>query len=202
MTDDGPRGVVLPMPPRRLMFVTLTALALAACLDGPGEVLTGETGETGDGDPPAGLAVALVDAGAWSSAPLASDPLAAHQPEEVVCLPGAWVEEFGVLEASTETCNYLSLEQPLAAGLEAGDRVAIELWWAALLAPEPAAGHLALLVDGELLWETWVEIPAKADARRFEFASPISAEPGARVIFHLHNHGQNTWTLATVERLE
>ena len=106
-----------------------------------------------------------------------------------------------MLEVSTQTCNYLSLEQPLAAGLDEGDRVRVTLWWAALLAPEPAAGHLALLIEGELLWDTWIEIPAKADARTIEFTSPITAEPGARVTFHLHNHGQNTWTLASVERL-
>jgi hypothetical protein len=29
--------------------------------------------------------------------------------------------------------------------------------------------------------------------------APFAADPGTPVYFHLHNHGQNTWTLGAIE---
>ena len=143
----------------------------------------------------------LVEAGAWEAGAGDLDPLASHRPEPWICPPGSWGEEFGALEVSTGACNYLHVEQPLRVDLARGDQLRVQLWWSGLLAPEPAIAHLALLVEGELLWEREVEVPGPAAAHELEFPSPITAEVGARVIFHLHNHGQNSWTLAALERV-
>ncbi|NJK32711.1 MAG: hypothetical protein HC927_10030, partial [Deltaproteobacteria bacterium] len=75
-------------------------------------------------------------------------------------------------------------------------------WWGTLISGTPAEGHLALFVDGELLWETHVAIPGKADAYRVVIDSPLAAPAGAEVIFHLHNHGYNSWNFAGVELLD
>jgi hypothetical protein len=140
----------------------------------------------------------LAHADRWRESPAHTDPLSEHRPDVVACV--GWGEEFGALELSTATCNYASLEQPLAESIEPGDPLHIELWWSGLLAPEPAVAHLALLVDDALLWETEIEIPGPADARTIDFDSPIAAPAGATLTFHLHNHGQNSWTLGSVER--
>jgi hypothetical protein len=138
----------------------------------------------------------------WSPSVLAEDPLADHQPAQPICPVSAWGDEFGTLEVSTSACNYLSVEQRLAEGIEIGDELRVQVWWQSLISTEPATGHLALLVDGELLWETQVAIPGASDARSIRFTSPLAAEPGATVTFHLHNHGANTWTLAELARLD
>lgn len=154
--------------------------------------------EIDDGEP-----VELVLAQRWRALDdPADDPLASHRPDPLVCPSAGWGEEFGVLEVRTAECNYLSVEQPLAAPLTVGDTLRLRVWWQNLIALEPATGHLALSIDGELLWELEVEIPGASDAREFEFPSPVSAEAGATVNFHLHNHGQNTWTLAELARVE
>jgi hypothetical protein len=140
----------------------------------------------------------LAHADEWTESPAAADPLAEHRPDVVTCV--GWGAEFDALELSTATCNYASLEQPLAQSIARGDPLHIELWWSGLLAPEPATAHLALLVDDVPLWETEVEIPGPADARTIDFDSPITAEAGATLTFHLHNHGQNSWTLGAIER--
>lgn len=140
----------------------------------------------------------LAHASDWTQSPADADPLPEHRPEVVTCV--GWGDEFDALEISTATCNYASLEQPLAESIALGDPLHLELWWSGLLAPEPAAAHLALLVDGALLWETHVEIPGPAEARTIDFDSPIAAEAGATLTFHLHNHGQNSWTLGAFER--
>lgn len=144
----------------------------------------------------------LVFAEDWTATAAADDPLADHRPEPMICPSAAWGEELGVLEVSTGGCNYLSVEQPLAEPIAIGDPLRLQIWWQPLIAAAPAIGHLALLIDGELIWEAEVAIPGAADARSITFASPIAAEPGATVTFHLHNHGANSWTLAELARLD
>jgi hypothetical protein len=140
----------------------------------------------------------LAHADQWRETPADADPLPEHRPDVVACK--GFGEEFGALEISTTTCNYASLEQTLTESIAIGDPLHIELWWSVLFAPEPATAHLALLVDTALLWELEVEIPGPADARTIDFDSPIAAPAGATLTFHLHNHGQNSWTLGALER--
>ena len=144
----------------------------------------------------------LVLAHDWTMTAAEDDPLAEHRPEPTICPRSAWGEELGVLEVSTGACNYLSVEQPLVEAIAIGDPLRVQLWWQALITSEPAIGHLALLIDGQLIWELEVAIPGPADARVITFESPIAAEPGATVTFHLHNHGANSWTLAELARLD
>ena len=74
------------------------------------------------------------------------------------------------------------------------------MWHSALVAQEPAEGHFALLVDGELLWEKLVTIPADAGAYNDVVPVELQAEAGQTLQLHLHNHGANTWNLLRVER--
>lgn len=180
--------------PRLAALLPVLGLAVAFACD-PEELeplACDEPGRSAD------VRLPLAHASDWKESPASADPLPEHRPDAVTCL--GWGEEFGALELSTATCNYASLEQPLAEAIEIGDQLHIELWWSGLFAPDSATAHLALLVDDALLWETEVEIPGPADARTIEFDSPISALAGATLTFHLHNHGQNSWTLGAVER--
>jgi hypothetical protein len=144
----------------------------------------------------------LVFAQDWSPSTTENDPLAGHRPPTTSCPSSAWGEELDVLEVSTGECNYLSIEQPLAEVIAVGDPLRVQVWWQSLIASEPATGHLALLIDGEPIVDMQVAIPGAAEARSIEFESPVAAEPGATVTFHLHNHGANNWTLAEFARLD
>lgn len=140
--------------------------------------------------------VPLVLAEDWQPAPASTDPMAEHAgPDAIPCGEGDWHAELGGLEVETTRCNYAVVEQPLRADLAEGDELRVRVWWAALVSPEPVEGHLALLVDGELVWEQHVAIPGPAAAHDVTLASPVSAPAGATVTFHLHNHGSNTWNL-------
>jgi hypothetical protein len=140
--------------------------------------------------------VSLAAPDGWIVATDDDDPLPEHRPEPVVCSPHPWHVVGEGIEADTTECNYVSLTTPLTHDIEAGQPIAVDVWWSTLASVEPATGHLALFVGGQRLWETEVQIPGPADVRQFEFASPFSATAGEDVVFHLHNHGFNTWTLA------
>jgi hypothetical protein len=69
------------------------------------------------------------------------------------------------------------------------------------VAPEPALGHVAIMIDGQMLWEQEIAIPGDANVFIEEFASPITAELGSQVVFHLHNHGPNAWVLQDLQTM-
>jgi hypothetical protein len=170
------------------------ALAPAGCLaEDPEDLVT-----TGDDDavhadddaPPRWRSLVRHDA--WEPSAAKDDPQPEHRPALVACAHGFWLESGG-LEIDTGACNYLSLAQPLLDAIEPGDPLHLQLWWQSLASVDPAAGHLAIFVDGALLWEEHVPIPGPAAARTLDFESPLGAPAGAILTFHLHNHGYNTW---------
>ena len=135
----------------------------------------------------------LIDHEAWQTA--RSDPLPDHRPTSADCPDGTWFLEDGTLEVETGYCSYLSLEQPLLSDVAAGELIDVVVWHGELDAAEPAEGHAALLVDGQLIWETWASIPGGAVVYDDQVEAPHDLPAGSTAVFHLHNHGYNSWTL-------
>jgi hypothetical protein len=139
--------------------------------------------------------VDLLDHSEWEPVEAVADPLADHRPTAVECGIAGWYPEDDAIEVDTNWCNYLALAQPSLAPVHAGARVQLGFYYFNLTAPEPALAHFALLVDGQILYEQDIEIPGEAQVYQLEFEAPFDAPEGAPLVFHLHNHGQNTWVL-------
>ncbi len=167
-------------------------------------------GCTDDTEPqPPGEFVSLIDHHAWEVLPETDDPLASHRPATIECGIAGWYVEDQVgepkLEIDTNYCNYAALRQPTLVAIEAGAHIRLNFYHFNLVAPEPAQAHVAILVEDTLLWEQVIEIPGDgtaAQARVWQdevFVSPLTAPAGAELILHVHNHGQNTYTLVSLE---
>jgi hypothetical protein len=143
----------------------------------------------------AARSASLVDVNAWSVQGAADDGFAGHRPDNIDCPDTTWYNEDGALEVETGYCNYLSLAQPSLEALANGDELHLVLWHGDLAFRRPARAHVAITVDGNVIWEERVEIPT--DANIFDKRIPVDfdAPAGSKVEFHLHNHGYNTWTL-------
>jgi hypothetical protein len=152
---------------------------------------TGETDEFGS----------LIDHQQWQVVDAAADPLADHRPESVDCGSDGWLVEATTLEVRTDFCNYLAVGQPSLVALEQDQLVQVIFYHYDLVAPEPALGHVAIMIDGQMLWEQEIAIPGDANVFIEEFASPITAELGSQVVFHLHNHGPNAWVLQDLQTM-
>ncbi|MAT94041.1 MAG: hypothetical protein CME59_15745 [Halioglobus sp.] len=137
----------------------------------------------------------LIDVNAWTFQSAAQDSLAAHRPATVECPDNSWYNEDGALEVETGFCNYLSVAQPSLADIDSGDTLHLVLWHGNLAFPQPASAHVAISIDGNIVWQRDVAIPA--DAEIFDVRVPVnvSAPAGSKIEYHLHNHGYNTWTL-------
>jgi hypothetical protein len=132
----------------------------------------------------------------WTWATSAADPRPDHRPETVTCVASSLVTEPMSIALETDHCNSAVLEQTLPNGASAGQELVVEWSHLRLWSPHgPAEGHLALAIDGRVVWERTVAIPAEAahhvDIAILEFDAP----PGSRAVFHLHNHGANEWRL-------
>jgi len=126
------------------------------------------------------------------------DPFASHRPANVRCPPAGWRVEGSSIEVNTGECNYLSVEQPLLQDVPEGATIIVDLWHQVLHAPAAAVGHAALAIDGEVVWERAVPIPNVGAVWRDETTAPRRFDAGEAIIFHLHNHGANSWNLGAV----
>lgn len=141
----------------------------------------------------------LIDAASWQMQTAAADSLPDHRPASVDCPDNAWYEEDNAIEVETGYCNYLSLTQPSKAEIVVGDNIHLVLWHGQLRFDEPAEAHVAISAGGQLLWESYIEVPNKGGVYDITVPSTVSVPAGEPIEYHLHNHGYNTWTLLTLE---
>ena len=169
---------------------------LAAACDASSDP-AGATADDGDDAEPAawGDPQPLVTAAAWAPAPAERDPFADERPATVECPVGAWGAEWGGLEVQTGACNYLFVDQPSRLAIAEGDALDLVVFHQDLDAPEPAEGHVAILVGDEVVWEAHVEIPADASVLEARVVAERAWPAGTPVGVHLHNHGYNSWTV-------
>ncbi len=146
--------------------------------------------------PPDPEPVSLIDHDLWTLLDEADDPFASHRPDPVDCPDTAWGYEFigeDALEVRTDSCNYLSVAQPSEAAVAAGDELHVRLWHHSLSAAEDAVAHAAIAIDGEVIWEVEHAIPGDSGMDAPFWDAEADYDAGAEVVFHLHNHGNNTW---------
>lgn len=153
---------------------------------------------TDDASVQTGALVPLLDHGSWRRYSAQLDPLASHQPLDLVCREDATFVELESYEIDTTRCNYVLSEHPSAIDLPTGSEVRVTLLHYDLFSPPPAEGHVALLFGDALQWEIHVPIPKPADVIEARFTSTEALEAGEPIRLHLHNHGGNTWLLMSV----
>lgn len=160
----------------------------------------------------AGMAACVVDVDpvplatpeAWVRVTGVDDPFAGEGGDDDACDPEAHgPESFGgedAYEIRTDGCGRLTIAQPLAEAVAAGEQVGLRAWQEPLAPGEPFT--LALALDGVEIWRSTVTRPAESGTAVYE-AVPVDAsvDAGAQVAFHVHNHGRNSYHLLEVFRL-
>ena len=154
------------------------------------------------GDPSGGRGVVdLIDNTAWVQVD-AVDDVFGDRPASITCPPGSTtIEVFAqyreTLDVDTDLCDYFTATQPLQADIRAGDTLVLEWYHFALTAPVlPAEAHVALAIDGVVVFEETIDIPAPiSDFLRPQWIADADVAAGTPVDFHLHNHGDNSYGL-------
>jgi hypothetical protein len=144
----------------------------------------------------------LVSPSSWQRLDADLDPYPEHRPEGASCPETSWFEEDGLLEIETSDCDYINLTQPSAAEIREGDRLELLVFHSSLSSiDQPAEAHLVVLVDGLPILNETISIPSDSQIYEIDTSIQATAEAGAPVVVHLHNHGGNTWKLAYLRRV-
>ncbi len=156
----------------------------------------GDASEADDDEP----VPPMVSPSLWNFVSAEDDPLQAHRPDEVDCPTDAVKTELldGDLSYAVdmEQCNYLAVSQSSLVGAEAGDILQARIWHFSLTPPpgeESGMAHIAILFDGDIAWQSNVEIPADGQLLTPRWEASEDYPVGTEVIWHLHNHGDNQW---------
>ncbi len=135
----------------------------------------------------------------WMQVAADADPFS-DRLAQVDCEGGAFgPEDFGgerAFSVDTADCNYITITQPAARSVCAGEQLKVRLWHFELTGP-PGEGHIALAVNEGIVWEQSVAIPSDSEllVPRFEVGDIIQGDP---LHFHVHNHGANSYSLIEV----
>ena len=144
--------------------------------------------------------MSLVDHDAWVEAGAANDPFD-DRPALTECAPDGWKSEAlgdeASLQVETRLCRYLAVSQPSQVDLRKGELLRVRLFHFQLSAPAPTEAHVALQI-GDVRWQQRVAIPSESAVITGEVAIDGDIETGTPVVFHLHNHGENSWNLIEV----
>lgn len=139
----------------------------------------------------------LISNDAWARMMAKDDPLASHRPNTVDCADSATRQEqltgAHTYTVNTANCNYLAASQPLMAPIAKGDKLDLRIYHADLDAGSAAEAHVAVLVKGDVAWQKKVPIPSDGEVMVESWNASKSYAAGDEVVFHLHNHGSNSW---------
>jgi hypothetical protein len=147
---------------------------------------------------PAAPRGSLVATSAWEILAAEQDPFADRLPD-ARCPAGAYMPELlaneEVFSVDTGACNYITARQPALRAVSPGERLQARVWHFALKAQAPAAGHVALRLGETVVLDREVPIPSAGGLIAIEAVTTQSFPEGTPVYFHLHNHGDNSWSL-------
>ena len=144
----------------------------------------------------------LIDHRRWVELAAVDDPFVSHRSGAIVCPEYARQIEGDHYEVETDDCNYISLVQPSLRALQQGDRVESIFWHLWLWAPEPAQAHLSITIGDWVIADEVIDIPGPEQSFNPVLTVPYDLPQGTPIIFHLHNHGVNSWRLLSIDKLD
>lgn len=197
------------------LFMAAALLALAAGC-GDDSMGTQDAGSRMDGgEPDSGMGAgpdaddgptreALVNHALWQAVEASEDPFE-DRPDQVTCPDAGYGSElFGgkpTFYVDSELCQYITASQASRAPISAGDEVEVAFKHFQLTAAgeEGAEAHLAFMLGDTLIAERTVSIPAADKAYRVTWTATEDVEEGTPIYFHAHNHGQNEYSVLSIE---
>ena len=137
----------------------------------------------------------LVFGDRWSLLETHLDPFLDQLGTRKACSSLDYGPEYEGVEVSTKFCGYMSLVQPLSVALQKGETLKFNFWHNLLISNPPAEGMISIQIADQVLWSQRLSIPSPAEVWTVEISSPQDFKVGEQVIFHVRNHGANSYTL-------
>lgn len=146
--------------------------------------------------------VSLIEAQAWDITSRSADNHAEFRPAQIDCPRGTgWLIEDDELEIRTANCNYLSLTQQSLLSMSAGTALELTVSHSPLDFNAPSEANWAISIGGTVIWETRIPIPSDSQIIREQLQLPMDVTAGDDIVVHLRNHGNNAYTVHSLEAL-
>lgn len=183
-------------PARCAALIILVAWS-AACSSNDGD---GPASDAASIDALAPTAVDLFDNHKWTVLAGVDDPFTSLRPQADRCTqPEGYrtevTPEENWLEIDFKFCNYLTVTQPSLRAIDAGATLTITAHHFPLTSPDGGAGEMRLMLGDDAVWQKTVPIPADREVITEDFKVEKALPAGTPIVFHLHNHGDNSWQL-------
>lgn len=147
---------------------------------------------------------ALIDHSAWRLLEPSEDPFIAEKPAGAECRTEAHGPELlggeMTLGIDTQDCGYISVAQPALHEIKTGDVLHLRLWHFELTSLQPSQSVAAIAVDGQVIFERSIPIPAESGLESPYWEATLDTPKGAQIVFHLRNHGTNSYSLIELTR--
>ena len=146
--------------------------------------------------------VSLIEAQAWDITSRSADNHAEFRPAQIDCPRGTgWLIEDDELEIRTANCNYLSLTQQSLLSMSAGTALELTVSHSPLDFNAPSEANWAISIGGTVIWEKRIPIPSDSQIIREQLQLPMDVTAGDDIVVHLRNHGNNAYTVHSLEAL-
>ena len=99
------------------------------------------------------------------------------------------------LTVDTNICGWATTKETLALGVDEGATMFARVFYFQQVAPGIADAHLVFTVDNVPFWQETIPLPQPSTLIAKDFAAPFAAKEGAELMWHVDNHGVNTWNL-------
>lgn len=141
----------------------------------------------------------LVDHSKWLFVEEANDPFTTTSTTVRRCGPFDANEEAlggdNSFSIRTVACNYATVEQPSLVAVTKGEPVTFRIWHFSLTAFDSAEANVKLAIDQGMLSSETVQLPSAGDLIFGTIPAPADAPIGTEVLFHIDNHGSNSWNM-------
>ena len=140
----------------------------------------------------------LVSHDSWEIVAAEDDPFS-DRPEGAVCPDDSHMPELlgaePVFSVDTGGCTYITARQSALRKVAKGETLVARVWHFALSAGEAAEAHVALRIGDSTVLDQTVPIPSEGGLIATSKLAMNAFEAGTPIFFHLHNHGDNSWSL-------
>ena len=103
---------------------------------------------------------------------------------------------------TTLFCSWGTVETRTLTQVPEGAPVSLRLWHFSHIKIGKAEAQIEMRVDGRTLWQTTVPLPTDGALITADFGAPFPIAEGARLLWHVSNHGQNSWNFLSLDKLE
>jgi hypothetical protein len=110
------------------------------------------------------------------------------------------LDEDTSLTVNTNVCGWATISEPLSDDFAIGQSMFARLFYFQQIAPGIADAHVLVTVAGQTVFQKTLPLPQPSTLIAEDFKSPVAGKKGDPLLWHIDNHGVNTWNILELSK--